>query len=196
MNTHTVVVVERVQTQALQFGQKPPGDEVDGQPAVGDVGDVGGDLREDQRIEQQRLDRADQLDARRRLGERRNRRPRFENVVLGVAGVDDVLCQQGGVEPCGFGTQQQVAGAAVARVRRVVRMQCARRGFRIPAPTPRTAAAVSRAGQVALAFPVADLVRVLHPFAAGQRREVVHRVGAEDVGDGVVAGGQFQCHAE
>ena len=58
-----VVVVERVETQTLQFGQEPSGDEVDGQSSVGDVRDVGGDLREDQRVEQQWLDRADQLDA-------------------------------------------------------------------------------------------------------------------------------------
>ena len=117
-----VVVVERVETQPLQFGQEPSGDEVDGESSVGDVGDVGGDLREDQRVEQQWLDRADQLDARGGLRQRRHRRPRLEYVVLGIARVDDVLGQQGRVEAGPLGTQQQVAGAPVARVGRVVRM--------------------------------------------------------------------------
>ena len=58
-----VVVVERVEPQTLEFGQEPSGDEVDGEPSVGDVCDVRGDLREDQWVEQQWLDRADQLDA-------------------------------------------------------------------------------------------------------------------------------------
>jgi hypothetical protein len=51
------------------------------------------------------FDRPDQLDARGGVRQRRYRRPRFEDIVFGIARVDDVLCQQRRVVPGPFGTQ-------------------------------------------------------------------------------------------
>ena len=143
-----VVVVERVESQTLQLGQEPSGDEVDRESAVGDVGDVGCDLREDQRVEQQWFDRADQLDARGGLRQRRDRRPRFEHVVLGIAGVDDMLRQQGRVESGPLGAQQQVAGAPVAGVGGVVRMMpgAVVAVDRCPHPEPRSRRRIGERG--------------------------------------------------
>ncbi len=115
-------MIEGIESQPSKLRQEPSGDEVDREATVGDVGDVGCDLREHQRVEQQWLHRTDQLDARGGLRQRRYRRPRLEYVVLGIAGVDDVLGQQGGIETGLLRPQQQVAGASVARVGCVVRM--------------------------------------------------------------------------
>ena len=87
-------MVGGVQAKRFEFGQKPATDDIDGQSAAGDVSDVARQLGEHQRVDQQRLDRADQLDAARRLGQRGQRRPRLEHVVLDIAGMNDVLRQQ------------------------------------------------------------------------------------------------------
>ena len=118
-----VVVGQRIDTQRLEFGQEPAADHVDRQPAAGDVGDVGRDLGEHQRIEQQRLDRPDQLDPLGGLGKGGQGGPRFQDVVLGVAGMDHMLGHQCRVIASTLGMHEQIAGAPVAGVRQIVRVQ-------------------------------------------------------------------------
>jgi hypothetical protein len=90
-----VVVVGGVQAKRFEFGQEPATNDVDRQSSAGDVGDVTRELGEYQRVDQQRLDRADELYAARGLGQRGQRRPGLEHVVLDVAGMNDMLRQQG-----------------------------------------------------------------------------------------------------
>ena len=90
-----VVVVGRVQAKRLQFGQEPAADHIDGQPPAGDLRDVARDLGEYQRIHQQRLDRPNELDAAGRLGQGGQGRPRLQHIVVGIAGMNDMLRHQG-----------------------------------------------------------------------------------------------------
>lgn len=118
-----VVVFGRLQAERFQLGQEPPADHVDRQSARGDLVDVRREFGEHQRVEQQRLDGSDQLDPRGGFGQTCQRRPGFEYVVLGVAGMDDVLRDESRVVPGPLRAQNQVPVAAVTGVGCVVGMQ-------------------------------------------------------------------------
>ena len=113
------------------------------------------------------------------LGQGGERRPRLQDVVLDVARVNDVLRHRGRVVAGALGTQQQVTGAAVARVGSVVRMVAGTvvAVDRRPHPEPRSR---SRRRQVTPALPVADLPGVLghslRAMAAKSRTDAAPRI--------------------
>ena len=86
-----VVMSEVGKAGARQLRQEPAGDQIDGEASIADRVDPEGKFCENGRVEVERLDRRDDLDTARRLGERRGGRPCLELIEFLAVGAAEML---------------------------------------------------------------------------------------------------------